>query len=83
MCCLHTGRQLPRYWKRGTGPWIASHSDWNTATGGAHFYGPLAAKVVQLFGTPVIATPYGNEARAKDVLDAIRHLNPGVEVTLA
>ncbi len=44
--------------------------------------GPLGDQVQQLFGTAILPTAYTANAKALDVLAAIKRLNPGTSVIL-
>ena len=49
----------------------------------AEYLGPYSNKVFALFGTRIIATPYGPTHSAEWVKNDIAERNPGFEVNLA
>ena len=51
---------------------------WMTDTWGSEY-----DRIVELFGTNALPTPFGNVVDAQDVVAEISRLNPGVEIVLA
>ena len=58
-------------WLNSRGEWMATHS------------GPCAARLLELFGTTTLPTPYRAPADPEDVRDIIRQRNPSCSVQIA